>query len=80
MRGPSARGAKGYGTETVRIISFDDHWDRFADWLDPERMVGNLHRAYAELAGLPRGGRIDIIAALNDMVEYNGGRPLTCRA
>ena len=52
----------------------------FADWLDPERIVGNLHRAYAELAGLPRGGRLDVVAALTDMVEYNGGRPLTCRA
>ncbi len=39
MRGPSARGAKGYGTETVRIVSFDDHWDRFADWLDPIEFV-----------------------------------------
>ena len=52
----------------------------FADWLDPERIVGNLHRAYAELDGLPRGGRIDIIAALTDMVDYNNGRPLTCWA
>jgi cyclase len=52
----------------------------FADWLDPERIVGNLHRAYAELGGLPRGGRIDVVAALTDMVEYNGGRPLSCWA
>lgn len=47
---------------------------------DRERIVGNLHRAYAELGGTPRGGRIDISAALADMVTYNGGRPLTCRA
>lgn len=39
MRGPSARGAKGAGTETVRIVSFDDHWERFADWLDPIEFV-----------------------------------------
>jgi cyclase len=42
--------------------------------------VGNLHRAYAELGGTPRGGGIDVAAALTDMVAYNGGRPLTCRA
>ena len=52
----------------------------FAEWLDPERIVGNLHRACAELAGLPRGGRIDLVAALTDMVTWNGGRPLSCRA
>ncbi len=53
---------------------------RFAAWADRERIVGNLHRACAELAGTPRGAPIDIAAALTDMVAYNGGVPLTCRA
>jgi cyclase len=53
---------------------------RFAGLSDAERIVGNLHRAYAEIQGTPRGGTIDIAAALSDMVTYNGGRPLTCRA
>jgi cyclase len=53
---------------------------RFAGWADAERIVGNLHRAQAELAGAARGGPIDLAAALADMVAYNGGRPLTCRA
>lgn len=52
----------------------------YAELLDSERIVGNLHRAYAELAGAPRGARIDVAAALTDMVEYNGGRPLSCYA
>jgi cyclase len=52
----------------------------FADLKDPERIVGNLHRAYAELDGVAPGGAIDAGAALGDMVTYNGGRPLTCRA
>lgn len=52
----------------------------YAGLTDPERIVGNLHRAYAELTGTPRGGSIDFGAALTDMVVYNGGRPLTCRA
>jgi len=55
---------------------------RYADWSDPERIVGNLHRAYADLSGAAgqRGGPVDALAALSDMVTYNGGRPLTCRA
>jgi cyclase len=53
---------------------------RFADWPDAERIVGNLHRACAELTGTPRGAAIDVVAALADMVAYNGGAPLTCRA
>ena len=53
---------------------------RFADWADRERIVGNLHRACAELTGTPRGGAIDILAALTDMVTYNGGAPLACLA
>lgn len=46
----------------------------FADWLDSERIVGNLHRAMFELAGGVRGGPIDVVAALGDMVAFNGGR------
>ena len=51
----------------------------FAGWGDPERIVGNLHRAYAELDGTPPGGPIDLRAAIGDMVTYNGG-PLRCLA
>jgi len=53
---------------------------RFASWADAERIVGNLHRAYAELDGARPGAAIDIVAALQDMVAYNGGVPLTCLA
>ncbi|WP_413810770.1 MBL fold metallo-hydrolase [Streptomyces sp. OE57] len=53
---------------------------RFAALSDSERLVGNLHRAYAELDGGPMGGPLDVRAALHDMVAYNGGRPLTCLA
>ena len=58
----------------------DTDLGRFAAWPDAERIVGNLHRAYAELNGTPRGGPIDVAAALADMVAYNGGEPLTCLA
>jgi cyclase len=52
----------------------------FAPWPDAERIVGNLHRAYSELPDAPPGATVDIVAALADMVAYNGGAPLTCRA
>ncbi|NUP46673.1 MAG: MBL fold metallo-hydrolase [Catenulispora sp.] len=52
----------------------------FKDLLDSERLVGNLHRAYAELDGAAPGAEIDLFAALIDMVTYNGGKPLRCLA
>jgi cyclase len=52
----------------------------YAEWADRERIVGNLHRAYAELDGAAPGAPIDTRVALMDMVAYNGGQPLTCLA
>jgi cyclase len=52
----------------------------WASLTDPERIVGNLYRAYADLDGGPLGKPIDTATALADMVTYNGGRPLTCHA
>ncbi len=56
------------------------HLGRFAGLTDPERIVGNLHRAYVELETGRRDAEVDIATALADMVAYNGGRPLTCLA
>src|ERR1700722_15372895 len=61
---------------------------RYAEWTDTERIVGKLHRAYADLSGTAglsvtagqRGGPVNALGALADMVTYNGGRPLTCLA
>jgi cyclase len=62
----------------------DTDLGEFADLLDSERIVGNLHRAYEDLraaeTGSPLGGPIDAAGALTDMVTYNGGRRLTCYA
>ncbi len=52
----------------------------FGELLDPERIVGNLHRAYAELNGAEPGTPVDLVAAVGDMITFNGGRPLTCLA
>lgn len=51
----------------------------FAGLLDPERLVGNLHRAYAELQGLAPGARIDVAASFKEMVAFHGGLP-ACHA
>ena len=50
----------------------------YAGWLDSERIVGNLHRAYADLGAA--GPDVDVLAAFRDMVDYNGGKPLPCFA
>jgi cyclase len=52
----------------------------FAELLDPERLAGNLHRAFAECRGARPGDPIDIPAAFGDMITLNGGRPLRCMA
>jgi cyclase len=49
----------------------------YAGWLDRERIVGNLHRAYADLGA---AADVDVSAALTDMVRYNNGQPLSCYA
>ncbi|MFI8997848.1 MBL fold metallo-hydrolase [Streptomyces sp. NPDC053542] len=51
----------------------------FARWLDPERVVGNVHRAYAELAGGSEGADLDILVPFQEMAAYHGGMP-TCHA
>jgi len=53
--------------------------DRFATWNEPERLVGNLARAYSELRGQPWGAPLDLPAVARDMMAFNGG-PLRCLA
>ncbi len=74
-----AEGARAAGLGPLEAARQAD-LGRFADWPDAERVVGNLHRAMAELGDTPRGGPIDIVTALADMVTYNGGAPLRCLA
>jgi cyclase len=50
----------------------------YAALLDPERLVPNLHRAYAELDGVtadePLPGEV-MRTALAEMIEHHGGLP-----
>jgi cyclase len=52
----------------------------FGELGDPERIVGNLHRALFELRGAAPGAPMDLGPAIADMIAYNGGKPLRCRA
>lgn len=46
---------------------------------DDERLLGNLHRAYAERQGVAPGAPLDVLAVHRDMVAYHG-RPLVSLA
>jgi cyclase len=48
----------------------------FAGLSDAERLAGNLRRAYSELDGEPPGSSIDVVAAMGDMIDLNGGQPM----
>lgn len=60
--------------------ALDTDLGRFADWRDPERLVGNLHRAMAEERGGDAGEPLPLPPIIGDMTAYNGGKPLRCLA
>ncbi|MEU0373285.1 MBL fold metallo-hydrolase [Streptomyces sp. NPDC006283] len=47
---------------------------------ESERLVANLHRAYAELDGQAEGSPLDAAAVFADMAAMNGGVPVACHA
>ncbi|MEU9035634.1 MBL fold metallo-hydrolase [Streptomyces sp. NPDC048352] len=47
----------------------------YAELLDSERLVPNLHRAYAEAAGAPPGRPLDVEGMFREMVAFHGGLP-----
>jgi cyclase len=77
LRGLAARGVRD-GRTPLELARGTDLGD-FAGLLDPERLVGNLHRAYAEERGAPDGAPLDVGAAFYEMAELHGG-PLPCLA
>ncbi|WP_435600067.1 MBL fold metallo-hydrolase [Streptomyces sp. C10-9-1] len=62
--------------ETARAAELGE----FAALRESERLVANLHRAYAELDGLPEGSPLDPVAVFGDMAALNGGVPVACHA
>ncbi|MFF4582792.1 MBL fold metallo-hydrolase [Streptomyces sp. NPDC001389] len=74
-----ARDGRGRGLTPLETARGADLGE-FAAWRESERLVANLHRAYAELAGEPEGAPLDIMAVLRDMTVMNGGTPILCHA
>ncbi|HEV2361843.1 MAG TPA: MBL fold metallo-hydrolase, partial [Acidimicrobiales bacterium] len=72
----SAHAAGESPLEAAKAVDLGD----FMDLTDRERIVGNLHRAYAEIEGAAPGELIDLAVAAGDMIAFNGGRPLRCLA
>ncbi|MGW7345427.1 MBL fold metallo-hydrolase [Streptomyces sp. NPDC054854] len=77
--GELARDGRARGLTPLETASRADLGE-FAAWRESERLVANVHRAYAELAGEPEGAPLDILAVLRDMTVMNGGTPILCHA
>jgi cyclase len=52
----------------------------FAELRDPERIVGNLYRALAEIEGVEPAATLDVVGVFGEMIEYNGGKLPICHA
>ena len=74
----AARRGMAAGVEPLEVARGLD-LGRFAEWLDGERLAANLHRAYSELRGEPRGTPLSS-QAVSDLIAFNGGKPPTCLA
>lgn len=62
--------------ETARSADLGE----FTGLREPERLVANLHRGYAELDGRPLGAPLDLASVVTDMAIMNGGRIPACHA
>ena len=51
----------------------------YSAWAETERLVGNLHRAYSELAGNPVDTKITVKSVWPDMKAFHGGH-IACHA
>src|SRR5207302_1853209 len=68
-----ARQGKAAGLTPLEVARQTD-LGKFGALTDCERIVGNLHRAYAELDGAAPGAPIHIPTALRAMLAYNNGQ------
>jgi cyclase len=65
---------------TALDVARDADLGPFSGLLDPERLVGNLHRAYADLGAGPLGAPLDVVRVFGEMIQFNGGRLPECLA
>jgi cyclase len=76
--------AASYAAGLSPLEAAEKHRDNpYRDWQETERLVGNLHRAYAELAAQENGTtewvRLAVPDVWPDLVAFNGG-PIACHA
>jgi cyclase len=57
-------------------VAMETDLGEYGEWLDSERLVGNLHRAYGE----EQGTQVENMTAMMEMVTFNGGQLPTCLA
>jgi cyclase len=67
------RAADEAGDRSPLAVATDTDLGEFADWPDAERLVLNLHRAFADRDG----AELDLLAAFTDAITWHGG-PLHC--
>jgi cyclase len=69
-----------YAAGLTPLEAAQKHRDNpYTTWAETERFVGNLHRAYSELAGNPVDTRLTVPSVWPDMVAFHGG-PIACHA
>ena len=69
-----------YAAGLTPLEAAQKHRDNpYSQWAETERFVGNLTRAYSELAGNPIDTRLTVGSVWPDMVTFHGG-PIACHA
>lgn len=72
--------ADSYAAGLTPLEAAQKHRDNlYSTWAETERFVGNLHRAYSELAGNPVDTRLTVSSVWPDMMAFHGG-PIPCHA
>ncbi|MEE1752504.1 MBL fold metallo-hydrolase [Streptomyces sp. SP18CS02] len=74
-----ARAGHAAGRSPLEVARAADPGE-FGALRESERLVANVHRAYAELDGLPEGSPLDLLTVFGDMAAMNGGVPVACHA
>ncbi|WP_189307931.1 MBL fold metallo-hydrolase [Streptomyces albospinus] len=77
--GELARAGRAAGRTPLEVAREADLGE-FAELAESERLVANLHRAYAELAGAAPGEPLDPVTAFGEMAALNGGMLPACHA
>lgn len=66
--------AECYPAGLTPLQAAQEHRDNpYAGWAEAHRLVGNLHRAYSELAGNPIDTRFTVGSVWPEMVAFHGG-------